>query len=288
MLEASSVDELLLFHNYVQKFIDEKVDPRDAVQVWSEFLKNPKIGLSIAWSFKEPNEHVLEKVFSLIFKEGRICNVIGAKGSGKTSLALFLAERARERGFNVVWYGYHKALSKYYPWIKQTFNFEQIEKSVVLIDEAYLYHGVFLTGTRELKERMMLLPTIRHKGNALLFFYQDLGLVEVNLRTRLVDYMIFKPYPNMEIQESATFLKIAKMLMPQNPNENLLYDIQDGRLYYFTNPLPSVWNDELSKPFAKVSKKEAIRIRDMLEEADWSTRDIKNYLLSIGWKYEDL
>lgn len=275
----------------VDKFLNERIRKVDQDFVLRELLKNPtSLAYIIKYNYELSEQQRIRMVVEKIMKEGSLTIMIGAKGYGKTATSVWLLNYIHQNyKKNLYWFGYNEGLEKHYPFVKQTYSLTKPEdNSFLVFDEASIALFAREFSTREQKEKIKQLPTLRHRNLALLIITQFSSSVDIDLFL-LCDYVWFKPYFVSELDPRLNLPKWLQFCLPYNPNENLIYDMNKECIYTFKNPLPPYWNDELSKPFSKIkSRKEALKLLDKLQEAGFSEREIETILKLRGWEIEDL
>jgi len=287
--KITAIEYIATHQGAFYQFLDERVRKEDWAFIIREIIrKNPVIVANLLYlNYDLDEEERIRIAIRKITQEGMLTVMLGAKRHGKTSSMLWLAERLLEQERSVHWFGYYPALKKAYPEIKQTLDITKVEDSVILIDEALLLWFGREAMTRELRERIKQLPTIGHKGNAIIFASQSLRLDP--MIKDLADYIWFKPLFGYEIFESELSVNpIVKYMLPIRKNENLIFGLQTQEPFMFRNPLPSRWNDQLSKPFSKIpSKKEAREFFEKCLEV-FGEREAALLLEQRGWKVSEI
>ena len=142
--------------------------------------------------------------------------------------------------------------------------------------------------SRTSRERIKNLPTIRHRGVSIIFISQSAQSIDVGIFL-LCDYVWFKPYFVSDFDQRLNMPLYLKYVLPQNPEENLIYDMNTQINFVFTNTLASYWSSELSKPFSKINnKKDATELYDKLMLAKFDEREIRSILEIRGVDFDDL
>lgn len=289
--KVSALKYILGRTHLVDRFLDERVREEDKDFVLKELLEDPVfLAKIIKLNYEMKEKDKINKVINEVSKEGNLTIMLGAKGYGKTATTIWLIEEIHKRfpDKNLYWFGYNPALKKAYPFVNQTISLTKAkENSVIFIDETTLYLGSRDAMSRESRERIKALPTMRHRGCAMLFITQAGQAIDVQL-FMFCDMLWFKPYFVWEFDERMKIKPQLKYIMPYQKSENLVYFLNDMSTYIFRNPLPRKWNDELSKPFSILTKKEAREYADMLFEAGFSEREVKIMLEVRGVKYDEI
>src|SRR3990167_4249333 len=96
MFDKSQRDWLLLHYNYVQRYLDAKVDQKDHDQLYERFAEKPYLGKALAEDFRLLNEQKIRHMLRFFGQDSIICLLIGRRGGGKTAFAFWLAEQVHE------------------------------------------------------------------------------------------------------------------------------------------------------------------------------------------------
>jgi len=117
----------------------------------------------------------------------------------------------------------------------------------------------------------------------LLIISQFAGSLDIDLFL-LSDYIWFKPYFTSEFDKRLSFPEWLSFVLPKNPPENLVYDMNSEVIYLFKNTLPKIWNDNLSKPFAPIKDiTEAKHYIKKLKDMGMSPNEISQLLRIRGY-----
>ena len=229
-----------------------------------------------------------EELIRKVSIEGTFSIMLGLPGAGKTGSGTWLTELLLARGYNVYWFGYSPALEKAYPKVVQTFDLKNIENGVLFYDEVLLTLFGRSAMNKEVKERVLNFPYIRHHGVAVVMMSQT-EQFDVTLRN-LITYIWFKPFViSSMFERNLHFKPYVRYLIPQEKTDNLLYNISTNECMIFKNPLPTRWSDELSKAFAPLKDlDDAKRYAKMLQQAGVSDRELPMFLSQRNVKLEDV
>jgi len=195
----------------------------------------------------------LEKSF--LKDKGKIGIILGGRGSGKTAMGIKLLEniyaKTKKKCFSI---GMKK--EDLPSWIKSIENPEEIENnSFVLVDEG----GVLFSSRKSMSNANKVLSDLillsRHKGINILFISQNSSNLEVNI-LRQADFMILKPSSLLQKNfERKIVQKIYEKTekdfkkLKGKSKEGLTYIYSDEFRGFISNPLPSFWEESLSKSF---------------------------------------
>jgi hypothetical protein len=272
----------------IEKFLDEKFRKVDHKFILKEMLKNPiSFAYIIKYNYELNEQQRIRLVLQKITKEGSLTIMIGAKGYGKTATSIWLLEKIHSLFPNIklYWFGYNEELEKQYPYVDQTYDLVRVEpRSFLVLDEGSLFLFARESMTKEQREKIKKLPTLRHRGLSLLIISQFSTSLDIDLFL-LSDYLWFKPYFVSELDSRLNLPSYLKYCLPSNPNENLVYDLNKEVIYTFTNPLPSRWNDNLSKPSSLIKdEEEANRLIKKLKEKGFNDKEIETILRIRGYE----
>lgn len=187
-------------------------------------------------------------------KEGKIGIILGGRGEGKTAIGLKLLEniysKTKRKCFSM---GLKK--EELPSWIKSIEAPEDIEnKGIVLIDEG----GVLFNSRKSMSSANKILSDLilisRHKGINIIFISQNSSNLEINI-LRQADFLILKKSSLLQKNfERKIIQKIYeekeeefKKLKEDNPGLAYLYS--DNFEGFINSPLPSFWEEKLSKSF---------------------------------------
>ena len=292
-LDLVSAIEYLEGHwHYVEHFLDKKVREEDKIFVLRKLLRSYPVEFAqiIKVNFELTEEQKINLILNKISKPGNITLLIGAKRHGKTATSLWIAEQLHKMGIKILMFGFSESIAKYYPWIKQTLDLVGEPNSVLIYDEALLTLRGSRSMSKEVQERIDMIPTVGHRDMALIFLSQSFSVAPEIIRQ--TDYFWFKPIPGTNFEfakERVSLSSVLKWFLPYHKWENLVYDLHDDLLYFFNNPLPSKWNDELSKTYSKIKSPEmAARYFNMLIDAGFSEREAERLLKVRGWDVTDI
>jgi hypothetical protein len=271
----------------VENFLDERIRKVDKEFVLREMLSNPvSLANIIKYNYEMSEEQRVRFVVEKIIQEGNLTIMIGAKGYGKTSTATWLIEKIHEWfDKNIYWFGYNEGIEQSYPFVEQTASLTAIkENSFLIVDEGSLVWFARDFMRREQKERIKELPTLRHRGLSLLIISQFSASLDIDL-FMLSDYIWFKPYFVSELDSRLNLPKWLVYTLPHNKDENLVYDMNLECIYMFKNPLPSKWNEKISKPFSLIkSRREANILVEKLRRVGFSEGEINDILRIRGYE----
>jgi len=180
--------------------------------------------------------------------------LIGSRGSGKTATELWLAEQVHNthpnRQIMIVNYPNPQLLPQ---WITNIKDPEQApQNSLLLIDESALEYNARDSMTTHSKTLAELIPIARHKDWSMIFATQNTALSDVNL-IRLVDSIIVKKLSLLQVKTERNGIKsiltdATKAL--KGKDKTHCYALIGETEGTFTHPLPSFWNDQISKGWA--------------------------------------
>lgn len=227
------------------KKIKEKKIERKRKKIFSKYKK---------FKTKKKEKGDFDKFEKDSFKtQGKIGIVLGGRGSGKTAFGVKFLENAysktKKKCFAI---GLNKESLP--SWIKSIESPEEIENnSFVLIDEG----GVLFNSRKSMSNANKILSNLilisRHKGINILFISQNSSNLEVNI-LRQADYLVLKP--SSLLQKDFERKKVQKLYEDKEKDfkkldkkEDISYIYSDKFRGFVSNPLPSFWEEKLSKSF---------------------------------------
>lgn len=207
-----------------------------------------------------------EKLFDLIdnlrFGKSKIVMVVGARGSGKTATALYLAEEARNKGnHKTVYYVGEPENRKIYPaYFKFVKSLDELHPgSFAVIDEAAIKYNARNFKNKDNVELTEKLVILRHQDITLVLITQNISLIEINA-DRLADIVIYKIGSDYGIRKKRQMnlsdfdkqnMLIVNRLKPRVKEDCLIEYRSGAKNIYRTivTPLPSFWEEKVSKSF---------------------------------------
>jgi hypothetical protein len=218
-----------------------------------------------------------EFIEALSHGKSKIVIVCGGRGSGKTGITLWTAEKEREVGRHksVYYVGSPEDKDVYPSWIKFVKNLDDLPYgSLALIDEAAIKYNArkfASTENKDLTEKMVIL---RHQDITLIMLTQNLELIDINIR-RLADIIVYKMAAEYGIKKRKGDLinkmekekmMIRNHLKPTNNREVMieyLTGVSFSVFRKFENTLPTFWDDnKISKSFRSFKTKTFTKERD--------------------------
>lgn len=254
MFGASSKREMLLYRGSIERFIDTRCRLEDRKEIWKFFWDNPHIGLAVAKNYQMSNESKQNKFIELMAKPTLKVIFAGRKGSGKTALSFWIAERLHnEFDMNTcVLYPLNFRPDKLPFYFYGADHEDKIEfGDFCIMDEAQIRISSRSSNTNINKNFSQFLSIQRHKGISMFMIQQDIAMSDVN-EMRLADSFIFKPSGITNIRETVNrgnaLLQFLQFLRPIDNKETLFISSDHQTIILFENPLASFWSDELSTP----------------------------------------
>ena len=191
----------------------------------------------------------------LYSKSSLIGIILGARGTGKSAIGMFLLENFKARSQKKI-YALGFKQSAVPKWIRVIKSIEQIENNaVLLIDEG----GIEFSSRSSMSDANKLLSEIlliaRHKDLSVIFISQNSANLEVNA-IRQTDFLLLKP--SSLLQKDFERKKIKTIYEDVHEEyENLKHIVGITYIYsdkfrgFATNTLPSFWSDKVSKGYAQ-------------------------------------
>lgn len=200
------------------------------------------------------NDDKVHKILdSLSYGKSKIVLIKGARGSGKTATACWLADELYKRGKHGRIYYVKKGERPPFPdFIKVVDEVEDVpNNSIAIIDESAIKYNARNSWSDENKDFTSRLVILRHKGVSVLVITQHAKMVEINVR-RLADIIIYKQgadiYNEDENKDDDRVL-VRRRLTPKQVDE-VLVEIPTRAIFYkFKHALPDWWSDYISKSF---------------------------------------
>jgi len=270
----------LTMQRYLQKFYP----PYDWGLIKHFFWENPIQARTILDDFAKNNDKKHEIIVkSLTEGKSKIIYVCGARGSGKSVLAFWLAEQINNKNPKIPIYTVGSNIIKKFPsWVKYAGAIQQVPNgSFIVLDEASIRYNA-----REFyREANILLgkylAIARHKEISVIFITQHTALIDINI-TRLRDIIFWKRANDYSIgdkgrkvrSEDKFIQKIRNMMSPREQRQCLFEFPAQKRFINFHHPMPEFWTEELSKAFSsfnfdektKYEKKEMDVIEELINE----------------------
>ena len=187
--------------------------------------------------------------------ESKIGIVLGARGSGKTAIALKLVENIHsETKTNCYALGFQK--EEMPAWVKVIEDISEIKNNAtVVIDEG----GILFSSRKAMSKPNKLLSELiliaRHKNLNIIFISQNSSNLDVNI-IRQADFLILKKtsllqkdFERKKIKE--IYDESAELFEKYNKEIGLAHIYANEFRGFITNPLPSFWSQRVSKSFRK-------------------------------------
>lgn len=245
----------------LQRYIDNFYPPEDEWVIKQFFEENPIQARVILEDFNLSNlEKQGEIIEDLSYGKSKIAVICGARGGGKTSLCMFLAEQLHYKDERQKIYLVGEDINKeiFPEWFEIVERIEQVpSESIAIVDES----SITFSARNFYKEANILLTsllaTARHHNLTILFLTQHLSLIDVNI-FRLRDLIFFVKSSDYNLQDrgSATntkvhqfWNKVRNMMSPRIIGECLYECPSHKRFINFKYPLPTFWAEKISKLF---------------------------------------
>lgn len=189
----------------------------------------------------------------LMKSESTIGLILGARGTGKTAIGIKILENiySKEKR-NCYAIGFKK--EEMPSWISVVEDISKIKNnSFVLIDEGGILFSSRKSMSNPNKILSELLLIARHKNISIIFISQNSSNIEINT-IRQSDYLILKPssllqkdFERKKIRD--VYNEIEKDFKKLKNKKGITYIYSDEFKGFVTNPLPSFWNQKISKSF---------------------------------------
>ncbi len=186
-------------------------------------------------------------------KDSTIGIILGARGTGKSALGLKILENYHYKtGKTVYTMGFK---SEEMPsWIHNIVSVDEVKNnSFVLLDES----GITFSSRESMSNINKLLSNLllisRHKDLNLLFITQNSSNIDLNI-IRQADYLLLKPssllqkdFERKKIND--IYKEVDKTFKEFKDEKGLTYIYSEIYRGFISNPLPSFWNEKVSKAY---------------------------------------
>lgn len=191
----------------------------------------------------------------LMKSDSTIGIILGARGSGKSAIAIKLLENIYNKTSHKIYaIGFKKESMP--SWIEVIDSIDKINNNAhILIDEGGVLFNSRSSMSKPNKILSDLMLIARHKNLSIIFISQNSSNLEVNI-LRQADYLILKPSSLLQKNfERKIIMKIYDQISEDFKNfksdKGLAYIHSDDFQGFVSNPLPSFWNDKISKSWSK-------------------------------------
>jgi len=263
----------LTMKRYLQTFYS----PYDWDIIRNFFFQNPVQARTIIDDFSKTNETKVERIMQEMSQgKSKIVIICGSRGGGKTSLAMYLAEKLYQKErINRIYFVGEQINKQLFPeWIRVVSDVEKVPAgSFAIIDESSIKYSA----RRSMEDSNVALSSFiaiaRHNDLTILFITQHLNLIDINI-FRLRDMIFFLRSSDYQIGERGGkhksrdkfYEKVRRMMMARQLGECLFEMPSKRRFINFKYPLPEFWNDNISKLF-KGFKPSEIKAKERIDRA---------------------
>lgn len=277
-------EELYFRRGEVQKLLDERWHPEDHFSKWAEFYEKPELPFRLIENYNTPNERKIKTILNIVVKP-KLWVLIGIKGGGKTAFALWILEEAHKKlGMKVCVFRPVMEV-KYLPdYFEIAYEpYEIPENSLTFYDEAQMQLQSREFMKKEHIDFSKFLSIQRHRGFAGIISSQVLQMLDINI-IRYADGYFFKKMSRlMTVEHKKDPVEVyLDYMKPITVQECLFIDLNEDEVVLFSNPLPSFWCDELSRPFRVITEGEIPEEIIRLWEHKRRVKDIREILLLKG------
>lgn len=243
--------------HYLYKFIDENFHPSDHDDIFQFFYDDPKMAMILIKDYFKSNADKIREVINQFSRgKSKIGVIVGGRGSGKTALAFWLAEKLQKE--RAVW-----VVGSDNPNIpKEFFVAQRVEDtprgSLVIVDESGIQFSAREYQHKGHVNLTKMLTVLRHDNKSILFITQHTALSDVNL-IRLSDCIFYKKQSSFQavterkLSSNRNMAQLLISLMPKKINETLF--VMGSRPMKFKCGLPSFWSDKVSKSWTNMGVK---------------------------------
>ena len=189
-----------------------------------------------------------------LFEGGSTIGIIlGARGTGKSALGLKLLENIHAQTERKVYTMGFKN-TDLPSWITNINAIEEVDNgSVLLADESGIQFSSRESMSNVNKLLSNLLLIARHKDLSLLFITQNSSNIDLNI-LRQADFLLLKPssllqkdFERKKINE--IYKDAEKQFKQYKDQKGLTYIYSETYKGFVANPLPSFWNEKVSKSY---------------------------------------
>lgn len=225
----------------------EKNRPKSNAE-YSEF----KIVESIDGDFKDFEKKMLQG-------KSTIGIILGARGTGKSAVGVKILENIKAKTHKKIYaLGFDRSTMP--KWITVVDNIESVaNNSVLLADEGGIQFSSRDSMSDVNKFLSQLLFVARHKDMSILFISQNSSNIEINT-LRQADYLILKrssllqgDFERKKIKE--IYEGVKGSFKKYKSDKGITYIYSDNYRGFVSTPLPSFWNQDISKSYKGFSKK---------------------------------
>lgn len=250
------------------------------------YWKYPVVGKSLVSSNMLSNFSRINFMMNIIFSSPKIIYIGGARGTGKSADAAFLAEKFYNKGYKVYYYMIFKCPK----FASIIFDLSKtVKPCVVIIDESAITSSSRDSAKGYNEALTRIIPVLRHKDMWFIIISQHSAMTDINF-LRLVDIKFFKPMSDdMVVTERDSVIKhpaiellIPPFLSGQDWTDEVLFVYRDTFMRLKV-PLPLCWTDQLSKSFSDISESELISyVQSLYLNHGWTLKHILTFLRSYG------
>lgn len=185
--------------------------------------------------------------------DSQIGLILGARGSGKTAFGIKFLENFHAKHNKACFaLGFHE--EEMPSWINTVSNINEIKNnSLVLIDEGGILFNSRSSMSNANKLLSELIMIARHKNISILFISQNSSNLEVNI-LRQADFLALKPSSLLQKEfERKIIQKIyessGEHFEKFKEHKGLTHIYSNKFRGFVSNPLPSFWQERISKSF---------------------------------------
>lgn len=248
------------------RYLQNYYTPYDWKLVKNFFRENPIQAKHILRDFLKINDAKVNYIINFIINgKSKILIINGGRGSGKTCLAMNLADRIHNHDdkIRIAFVGEDLDEDAFPDWIKIIESAEKIKNAIVIIDEA----SIKFSSRRSMEDSNVALSQLvaisRHQNLTIIFLTQHLKLMDINawrMRSAVFYLMGVDSFSNEKSKSDfhKTHLKMRLMMRPREMGE-CLFDLSEfNRLFTFKFSPPEWWNEKISKAFRDFNPHESI------------------------------
>ena len=241
----------------MQRYLNEYYPVYDWDLIKNFLWDNPIQAKVILEDYCKSDELKFREITMLFISgKSKLIYIVGARGSGKTATAFYIAEYVHYETNRPIYYIAPSVNQKVLPqWIKFITSIGDAPNGcLAMVDETAIQYNAREFMKESHRDLTKLLVIARHKEMSIIFLTQHTALSDKNL-TRLRDIIIWKKSNDYQmseqsgksVKENLFWQKVRNMMSPRTKSECLFEFPAMKRFIHFKHELPECWSNELSK-----------------------------------------
>jgi hypothetical protein len=174
----------------VDRYLEENWDYEDNEYLWAYFIENPKVAFNLINDIYLLNAEKI-KIILNHFQRGKskIVMIIGARDSGKTAEAFWIAEKVHNKYKDYPIYSCSPKMKGLPKWVHTSEFNDTPNNTFVITDEAGILYAAREHYHKEHILLTKLMAIARHRNQTMLFMTQHPKLADINI-SRLADIIL--------------------------------------------------------------------------------------------------